>query len=142
MIYVDTSALLKRYIAEPASDDFDELLRACGSMDISRLTITEARCALARRRRAGQIDVDVETAAIRELRTDILDGVLRVTPVTDAHMVDAYALIERIPDVPLRALDAIHLAIARDAAADTFATSDRQQAEAARALGFTVHDFS
>lgn len=142
MIYVDTSALLKRYITERASNDFDELLRVGGPMEISRLTVTETRCALARRRRAGQIDAMLEMAAIKELRTDILNGAFHVTPIADAHVIEAYALIENLPDVRLRTLDAIHLAIARDIAADAFATSDRTQAEAARALDFTVHDFS
>lgn len=142
MIYADTSALLKRYITEPASDDFDRLFLAHGPLDISRLTVTEMRCALARRRRAGHIDAAIETAAITELRTDILAGALRVCAITDGHIVEAYAVIESVPTLPLRALDAIHLAVARHLAAGEFATSDKTQAEAARALGFTVHDFS
>jgi len=142
MIYADTSALLKRYITEPGSDDFDRLFLALGPLDISRLTVTEMRCALARRRRAGHIDAALETAAITELRTDILAGALRVCAIADGHIVEAYAVIESIPTLPLRALDAIHLAVARHLEIGEFATSDKTQAEAARALGFNVHDFS
>jgi len=142
MIYADTSALLKRYITEQGSDGFDRLLLARGPLDISRLTVTEMRCALARRRRAGQIDTALETSAITELRTDILAGALRVSAITDGHVVEAYAIIESLPALPLRALDAIHLAVARHLEVEEFATSDKNQAEAARALGFTVHDFS
>jgi hypothetical protein len=141
MIYADTSALIKRYITEPASDDFDRLLLSRGPMEISRLTVTEMRCALARRRRAGQIDTSLEAAAIKELRADILDGALRVSPVADSHVVEAYALIESLPAIPLSTLDAVHLAIARDIAAESLATADKTQAEAARALGLTVHTF-
>lgn len=141
MIYADTSALIKRYITEPASDDFDRLLLSRGPMEISRLTVTEIRCALARRRQAGQIDTSLEAAAIKELRADILDGALRVSPVADSHVVEAYALIESLPAIPLSTLDAVHLAIARDIAAESLATADKTQAEAARALGLTVHTF-
>lgn len=141
MIYADTSALIKRYITEPASDDFDRLLLSRGPMEISRLTVTEMRCALARRRRAGQIDTSLEAAAIKELRADILDGALRVSPVADSHVVEAYALIESLPAIPLSTMDAVHLAIARDIAAESLATADKTQAEAARALGLTVHTF-
>jgi predicted nucleic acid-binding protein len=141
MIYADTSALLKRYITEPASDRFDEFMLANDPLDISRLTVTEMRCALARRRRAGQITETIEAGAIRELRTDILNGSLRLSPVDDSHIVEAYAIIESVPSLPLRALDAIHLAIARLIGTENFATADKTQADAAEALGFTVHRF-
>lgn len=142
LIYADTSALLKRYIAEPASDEFDEFLLTRGPLDISRLTLTEMRCALSRRRRAAEIDAAIETSAVAELRKDVLNGVLRVCPVNDSQVIEAYALIESLPGVPLRTLDAIHLAIAREIAATALVTSDKVQAQAARAVGFTVFDFS
>lgn len=142
MVYVDTSALVKRYLAERASNDVDRLLQSRGLFQVCRLTVTEMRCALARRRRAGHIDAGIEVAAIGELRTDILNGALRVTPMSDDHFVEAYAIIESVPAIPLRPLDAVHIAVARRIAAPEFATADKTQAEAARALGFTVHDFS
>ena len=53
MIYADTSALVKRYLEEPFSAEFDTLLQQ-GAMAISRLTVVELRCALARRRHIGE----------------------------------------------------------------------------------------
>jgi predicted nucleic acid-binding protein len=141
MIYADTSALLKRYLAEAASDDVDRLLLSQGPFHVSRLTVTEMRCALARRRRTGHIDATIEAAAVGELRTDILDGALRVTPMSDDHFVEAYAVIESVPGIALRTLDAVHIAVARRIAAQEFATADKTQAEAAEALGFTVYRF-
>ncbi|MEW5709124.1 MAG: hypothetical protein AB1830_09505 [Pseudomonadota bacterium] len=41
----------------------------------------------------------------------------------------------------LRSLDALHLSLAEALGASGFATSDRNQAEAARALGFRVTTF-
>jgi uncharacterized protein len=51
--YIDTSALAKWYLNEPRSEDFGAV--------ISRLTVVEFRCLIARRRRAGDIDLEDET---------------------------------------------------------------------------------
>ncbi|MDP2824043.1 MAG: type II toxin-antitoxin system VapC family toxin [Sulfuritalea sp.] len=140
MIYADTSALVKRYLDEPFSADFETLLEQ-GSMAISRLTIVEMRCALARRRRNREIDAVRESRANAELAADIQDGALVVSDIDNAHFTAAYHLIGRLADIPLRTLDALHLAIARDIAASGLATADRNQADAADALGFTVFRF-
>ena len=140
MIYADTSALVKRYLDEPFSADFDALLQQ-GTMAISRLTIVEMRCALARRRRNREIDALHESRVHSELATDIEDRALWVSDVGDAHFTAAYHLIGRLDQIPLRTLDALHLAVAERTSAAGFATADKTQAEAARALGFTVHEF-
>lgn len=141
MIYADTSALIKRYLSEAGSDDFDALFLAQGPFSISRLTFVEMRCALDRRRRGGQINATLETAALTELRTDIQDGALSLNAMADRQVTAAFHLIEAVSHVPLRTLDALHLAIARDIAASGLATADRNQADAAEALGFTVFRF-
>ena len=140
MIYADTSALVKRYLEEPYSAEFDALFDQ-GAIAISRLTVVELRCALARRRRNREIDALRETRINAELAADIQDGALRVSSVGDADFSAAYNLIGRLADCPLRTLDALHLARAEQLAASGFATADEIQAEAAAALGFTVHRF-
>lgn len=140
MIYADTSALIKRYLIEPFSAEFEALL-AEGAMAISRLTIVEVRCALARRRRNRDIDVLHENRVNAELATDIHAGLLRVCEVEASAFTSAYHLIGRLTDAPLRTLDALHLATAELISASAFATADRIQADAAQALGFAVHRF-
>jgi hypothetical protein len=140
MVYSDTSALVKRYLAEPYSADVEALF-AQGALAISRLTVVELRCALARRRRNREIDALLENRVNAELAADIQDGALRVGSIDDAHFATAYHLIGRLAHLPLRTLDALHLAAAEQASATAFATADRIQAEAAEALGFTVHRF-
>jgi predicted nucleic acid-binding protein len=141
MIYADTSALLKRYLHEHASDDFDALFMSQGPLSTSRLGILEARCSLARRRRNRQIDKAIESKAAGELLNDIRDGALVLHAVSDTHYSAAYGLIENLSTTPLHSLDAIHLAIAQEIRASAFATADKTQADAAAALGFTVHRF-
>jgi len=140
MIYADTSALVKRYLPEPFSPDFESMLQA-NTMTISRLSIVEMRCALARRRRNREIAPHHENRANAELAADIQNGALQVADVGNTHFTAAYHLIGRLSDLPLRTLDALHLAIAEQLAASAFATADKAQADAAAALGFTVHRF-
>ena len=60
-ICIDTSALAKRYLPESGSDEFDRFLGRMPSVSISRLTVVELRCLLARRRRNHEIDAGAET---------------------------------------------------------------------------------
>ena len=140
MVYADTSALVKRYLEEPFSAEFDALLQQ-GAMAISRLTVVELRCALARRRRNREIDALRENRINAELAADIQDGALHLGSVGDADFNTAYHLIDRLADIPLRSLNALHLAAAEQIGASAFATADKIQAEAATALGLTVHRF-
>jgi predicted nucleic acid-binding protein len=141
MIYADTSALLKRYLHEAFSEEFDTFFQQRGPLSISRLGLVEARCSLARRRRNKLINPKLEQNAVKELHSDISDGVLQLHAVADEQIAHAFHLIESLPAISLRSLDAVHLAIARDIQASDFATADKTQAEAAAALGFTVHRF-
>ncbi|MEW5889799.1 MAG: type II toxin-antitoxin system VapC family toxin [Pseudomonadota bacterium] len=138
MHYVDTSALLKRFVPERNSDAFDEWFANHAPVVITRLGVLEMRCALARRRRAGQIPLDREQAAVKEVQTDILDGALVVRANHDEHLVDAYHLIEQLPAVALRTLDALHLAAARQFGLTAIATADHVMRAAAIALGLEV----
>ncbi len=140
MIYADTSVLVKRYIDEPFSAEFEALLQQ-GAMAISRLSVVEMRCALARRRRNHEIDSERESRVNAELATDIQDGALWLSGFDDTCLATAYHLIGRLAHIPLRTLDALHLAIAEQISATDFATADKAQADAAAALGFTVHRF-
>ena len=140
MVYADTSALVKRYLEEPFSAEFDSLLQQ-EAMTISRLAVVELRCALARRRRHREIDALRESRINAELAADIQHGALRLGSFGDAEYTAAYHLIGRLADLPLRSQDALHLATAEQYGAKGFATADKTQADAAKALGFTVHRF-
>lgn len=141
MHHVDTSALIKRYIVEAASDAFEAYFVEHTPVSITRLTMLEARSALARRRRRGEIDSALEASALDEIRLDIQDGALLVHPTDDGDVALAYHLIERVHPIPIRSLDALQLSVACKLSARAFATGDRNQADAARALGFETHTF-
>jgi uncharacterized protein len=72
--YLDTSALIKRYIDGPGSDDFDAFLAKWPHARISRLAVVEFRCLLQRRRRARDIDAAYERAALADFAAEIGSG--------------------------------------------------------------------
>ena len=140
-LYVDTSALAKWYVAEPESDAFDDFIRDHPGAKVSRLTVVELRCMLARRRRNRQISARVEDGAFRLFEADIRNGFLEVLPMSDTHFAAAANILQRVPQVPLRTLDALHLAVADSNHADAIATADHVMVAAARALKFQTHLF-
>lgn len=141
-VYVDTSALAKCFVREALSLEVIDWADAQDELATSALTLLEFRCALARRRRATQIDAVLERRILAEFDSHMRGGIWRVHAVAVTDFADARDLIDLVSDIPLRALDALHLAVARTINASAFATADRAQAEAARALGFTVYSFS
>ncbi len=139
--YIDTSALAKCYVREPQSLRVLEWADTQGAPVTAALTLVEFRCLLGRRRRGGQIDSRLEQRALAEFDSHVRSGAWRIHPMPFGDYASARDLIDILPDVPLRALDAMHLAAARSCGAEGFATADKTQAEAAAALGFTVHRF-
>lgn len=139
--YLDTSALAKWYLDEAGSPEFAAFVVDAADLWISRLTVVELRCLLARRRRAGLIDGAYEGLAYGRFVEQMAAGYLLLLPVTDELLAEALGVIERLIDVPLRTLDAIHLAAATAAGCTSLATGDRVMHAAARELGFSVAFF-
>jgi predicted nucleic acid-binding protein len=139
--YIDTSALAKCYIREARSLDVLDWADAQPEVATSALTQVEFRCLLARRRRAQQIDLVLERSALAEFDRDVIGHTWQIYQEIGTLFSEARYLIDLLPELPLRALDALHLAYARHFGASFFATADKNQAEAAKALGMTVFTF-
>jgi uncharacterized protein len=129
-MYVDSSALLKRYVDEPDSGTADELLRSDPLLLTARHTIVEVRRNLARL----LSDRDAGEARAAFLRDQSALSIIEV----DAETCELAASIAETTHV--RTLDALHLAAAQRAGgtAMPFLTFDVRQAQAARGLGFAV----
>ncbi len=140
--YLDTSALAKWYLNEAHSDEVEEWLGRHGPVAISSLTLVEMRSLLARRRRAGDLDAKTEARVLATFDDDVRRGYLVCHAVHDRSVTASAGLFAQVPDQPLRTLDALHLACARDIGARGFATADRVQAAAAEALGLEVTRFA
>ena len=141
VIYFDTSALAKWYLNEAQSEDVETYIHAQGPVDISDLTVVEMRCLLARRRREGHLDADTELRVFATFQEEIRRGILIRHELFDGIADAALNLLSMLPAVPLRTLDAFHLAIAKHIQAEVMATADRIMADAAAALDFSVVRF-
>lgn len=139
--YLDTSALAKWYLNEPFSLEFEAFIQAHSTAAISRLTVVEFRCLLARRRRAGEITKAIESRVYAWFEKDVGAGSLQVYPVADEHLIAALGLIARLGRYPLRTLDALHLAIAQGIHCRQLATADKTMADAGKAAGLDVARF-
>ena len=143
--YVDTSALVKRYVDEIGSDWLRTTVRAehSSSVIIVHLAIVEMTSALTRRLREGVL-TQAEYAQLQNaFRSDCLDEyeiAIAVGNVIDQanHLLEAH---------PLRAYDAVHLATAvvanqrlvdNDLAPLVFLSSDDRLNDAASAQGLAV----
>jgi hypothetical protein len=141
VIYFDTSALAKWYLNEARSEDVELYIQERGPVDISELTTVEMRCLLARRRREGHLNPQVEHKVFGTFLEDVRQGFLRCHPMPAGIAIAALNLISMVPKAPLRTLDAFQLAIAREIGAEVLATADRVMIDAATALGMRVMRF-
>ncbi|HEX9591818.1 MAG TPA: type II toxin-antitoxin system VapC family toxin [bacterium] len=136
MVYLDTSALAKWYLPEEDSEAVEAFLRETPRrVCISDLTRLEMRSLLGRRQREGAITADERTAIFATFAEDVARGSLHLLPADAAAFDRAIRLIDQLVDVPLRTLDAWHLALAMGANTEVIATADVTMARAARALG-------
>ena len=107
-VYLDTSALLKLYIEEDGSDRVTRVMEDAedGQVVILDLTKVEARSAVRRREREGDIAAGDADRVLRQIEDDASSNFL-VQPSTSAVIEEAARLIDRHP---LRAYDALQLA--------------------------------
>jgi uncharacterized protein len=128
--YVDSSALLKNYFAEPDSSLAERLLNSDSVLVTSWVTFVEVRRNLARVLRGAEL-----REAKEQFAADV-DSMALVA--VDEAVCRAAAQIG--DQLGVRSLDAIQLASAQRLAIPSlpFITFDLRQAQAARSLGFSV----
>lgn len=128
-LYVDSSALLKRYVAEPDSDISEQYLLSDPVWVTARHTWVEVRRNLARLLSGTDLAAAQGYFASDFRRTHIIE-------LDEATCV----LAAQIAEVSLlRTLDALHLAALRRVGPDVpLLTFDIRQAQAARALAVRV----
>jgi len=141
MDYIDTSVLLKAYVPEPDSERFVTWADAVATRCISPLSAVELHCAIHRRQRMGLLSLKQRTSAIEAFDAEVDADLYRVLPWPARGFDEGRAALENCRPIALRALDALHLAVALHHRCTGFATADRVQAQAARRLGFKVQTF-
>jgi predicted nucleic acid-binding protein len=138
ILYLDSSALAKRYLSEEGSVEVEKLLVGAERVGTSIVSRVEVVAALGRARRQKLLD-DQPAARLRTLFAGHWPSLVRLSlSETTVQRADGLAW-----ELGLRGYDAVHLASAlawREAIMDSpvFATFDKALAKAARTQGFDV----
>lgn len=133
--FLDTSALVKRYVAEPGSSEVRRRFRS-GTVGAARIAYAELAAALARRRRERGLTAAAFESILERLDEDFAQLVIvEIRP----------ALVARVPSLvrtyPLRGYDAVQLAAAltlRARGAVELWAADGALLDAARSEGLRV----
>jgi predicted nucleic acid-binding protein len=139
ILYLDSSALVKRYIAEEESASVENAIALANVHCTAAITQAEVVAALSRAIRVGKLTLPAAQGALRSFRLQWRDFVR--LPVSDqvCDLAADYAW-----QFGLRGYDAVHLAAARawaDAMGSpvTFATFDRGLWDAAPRVGLNTY---
>jgi predicted nucleic acid-binding protein len=145
LAYVDTSILLKSYVAEPDSDAADVLIQDLNAVvvlsEIHRMEIVNA---LRLKHFRNEITQPQLKAAIRTFENDIETGVYRTMP-CDLKKVffKASELSQKCSGIlGTRSLDLLHVAYALELGCTVFASGDTRQLKAAEQAGLKICSFS
>ncbi len=129
IVYLDSSALLKRILDEERTKELRDQLDAWNGEGAQFVTSQLAEIEVARGLRS-RIDIDVESQAFARALDEVWDGVA-VAPL-DRQVVSTSQIIG--PPL-LRTLDAIHLATAVLLRVDRLVTYDDRMLDVAAGLG-------
>ena len=124
---------------EPGSDEFNRTVEGRDDLLVSDLAVTEVVSALSRRLRQRALTREVARRVQHALVGGLDDGVYgRVELTRDVHRRAEHFLLS-LTGTPLRAADALHLALAMSARAAALASFDVRLGVAARAVGLATY---
>jgi len=132
-VFFDSSGLAKRYIRERGSDAVGDLLAEATEVAISLIVPPEIVSALSRLLRQKALSPSQYRSAKSALFADVED--MAVINITVPVIRSAVDLLERLP---LRTLDALHVACALEWKAELFVSADRRQLSAAASAGLSI----
>ncbi len=136
-IFLDTSALAKRYVAEQGSEKLSALCQQANSLVVSVICLPELISTLSRLVREKKLTKAQYRKLKRDAMADLADA--DVCQLTSGVLVTVVSLLE---SHPLRAMDALHVACALASGPDKFVSADHRQLSAARKAGLKVVDVS
>ena len=136
-VFLDTSALAKRYVAEPGSARVVKTCQQATSVAVCVICLPELTSTLARLVREKKI-TKVDYRKLKgNVMTDLTD--IDICQLTPDVLAAGVSLLETHP---LRAMDALHVACAVAVETDRFVSADHRQLAAARKAGLNITDVS
>ena len=130
--------MVKLYTREPDSSACERVV-AGRSVISSELLYPELWSALLAKERSGLLTPADRQRVWELFEHHIMEGVIELAELDGTVLREAAEMIARVhPQVPLRTLDAIHLATYASLDAGPLFTKDRRMLAAARLLGFSL----
>lgn len=137
-MYIDTSVLVKLYVEEPDSEACEAIV-AGAPLVSSRLLRCEFRSALLSKVSRGIISAELMAEVWREFENSVATREIHLVSLDDMVVQDAADLLDELgPTVPLRTLDALHLATCLSLEAGSLFTKDVRMRQAAVQLGLPL----
>lgn len=136
--FLDTSALVKVYHAEPGWEVMDRIYVGGESIGVAILTLLEFRSAMTRRLRTGTIEGDTFEVAMEQFAKDV-EGRYEVFSFSDRIVEDAIKILDKTGlQMQLRSLDALQFAFyqAHGAPDSIFVSADIRFLEVVKACGY------
>lgn len=134
-MFLDTSALAKRYVAENGSEKVSALCEAAERLIVSVICLPELISTLSRLVREKKLIKDDYRKLKSNLMADLADvDICQITP----DVLGSVVLL--LESHPLRAMDALHVGCALAVEPDAFVSADHRQLAAARKAGLRTVD--
>ena len=132
-VFLDSSALVKRYIEEPGSDRLFEIVKKASEVAVCIVSVPEVLSACNRLVREKKVDADQYQWIKNEFLLDM--GEFAVIDLTNEVIGRSIQCLEK---GALRSLDALHIASAVEYTCGLFVTGDERQKAIAVAMGLKV----
>ena len=137
-MYLDTSVVVKLYTRESDSVLCEEIV-AGHKLVSSELLYAELWSALLAKERAGVLKPELRLEIWETFESHVLDDVIELMKLDGLIVRDAAEIMAKVhPRVPLRTLDAIHLATYSTIQSGPIFSADKRMVDAARLLGFSL----
>lgn len=137
-MYLDTSVLVKIYTREADSAECEEIIDGHRIVS-SELLYAEMWSALQAKERNGVLTAEQRLRTWDLFEMHLLDDVVELMRIDGVIVRDAAEIMAKVhPQVPLRTLDALHLATFASVESGPLFSKDKRMVEAARLLGFTL----
>jgi len=133
MLYLDTSVLVAYYCPEPLSDAVEKEMLKVSNPGISALTEVEFVSAIGRKLREKTLSGEDANRLLNKFQAHLNESLYKRFLIDNKHYRLAFNWLSRL-DIPMRTLDALHLAVVAESNLK-LVTADKQLSRAARKLG-------